>query len=47
MGDDKRGIDFTVFDFLQQRLQIALHMRLTGLERQSFVHDRAKRNLVQ
>ncbi len=43
----KLGIDASLLDQLQQRLQIALHMGLTRLHRERLVDDRAERHLVE
>ena len=40
------GIDLAVLDPLEQRLHVAMHVRLPGLHRERLVHDRADRNLV-
>src|SRR5712671_2792682 len=47
MRNDKAGVDFTLFDQLQQGAKISVHVRLARFDRQRFVHDGAERNLVQ
>ena len=44
--DDEARVDLSVLDPLEQRAQVALDVRLPGLDRQRLVHDRADGNLV-
>jgi hypothetical protein len=46
MGDDKAGVNVSIPDSLEQRAQIALDVRLAGLNCQRPVHDRSHRELV-
>jgi hypothetical protein len=45
--NDERGIYFSRLDFVQQGPKIAVDMRLTSLDGQTFIHERAERYLVQ
>ena len=44
--DDEARIDLALLDPLEQRLHVALHVALAGLDRQRAVHHRAHRELV-
>src|SRR5262249_59151303 len=39
--DDETGIDLPVLNPFEQRAEVALYMRLPGLDRERLVHDRA------
>ena len=42
VGDDERRVDLAGLDLLQQRLEVALHVRLARLDRQPLVHRRRR-----
>src|SRR4030095_3709895 len=47
MGDDEAGIDVALLDAREQRWEVALAVRLAGLDGQRAIHDRTERHLVE
>ena len=46
MRNNERWIDLAVLDFLQQRFDVAMHVRLAGLQGQTFVDERADGEVI-
>src|SRR5688572_33124305 len=44
MRDNKRGIDLSAFDFLEERFKISMYVSLSHLERQSLIECRPHGN---
>jgi hypothetical protein len=46
MSDDKRGINGSLLNAIEERPQVLMDMRLPRLKRQGFIHQRPERNLI-
>ena len=46
VGDDERRVELALFDPFEADRHVFLHVRLTGADSKSFIHQRTDRDLV-